>query len=34
LTSFFSILPVYGFQKKFENFCVVLLYGSEILSKN
>jgi len=34
LTSFFSTLPVYGFQKKLENFCVVLLYTSEILSKN
>jgi len=34
LTSFFSILPFYGFQKKLKDFCVVLLYGSEILSKD
>jgi len=33
LTSFISILPVYGFQKNWK-ICVVLLYGSEILSKN
>ena len=30
---FFSSLPVYGFQKILK-ICVVLLYGSEILSKN
>jgi len=30
---FFSILPIYGIQK-IVTFCVVLLYGSEILSKN
>ena len=33
MTSFISILPVYGFQKNWK-ICVVLLYGSEILSKN
>jgi len=31
---FFSILAVYGFQKNFKILFVVLLYGSEILSKN
>jgi len=34
LTSFFSYFTCLWFSKELENFCVVLLYGSEILSKN